>query len=155
MLNRLASTFHALPAGLMLLLSAAALSGCDKPGTRTGQMSIDRSFTTDGFRWDTGATVYIFVKVRENQGKVEVCAAHMATQGTAYTARLHEDVLAAGIVTVQGDRVLRGLRYSNRLPEMDVVIGQAANCVRSSTAWKPGYGNAEIDIVFPRMNFVI
>ncbi len=53
---------------LLLLLLVMIVSGCAGLSERTGQISIDRSFTTDGFRWDDGRVVYVFVKDRENQG---------------------------------------------------------------------------------------
>ncbi len=140
---------------LLLLLLVMIVSGCESRGERTGQISIDRQFTTGGFRWDSGGVVYVFLKVRENQGKVEVCAAHMPTQGSSYTDRLHVDVLDAAIVIVDGVRVMRGLAFANRLALTDDVQGQPATCARGTADWKPSYAQASVEITFPRMRIVL
>ena len=138
---------------LLLVLLVVIVSGCESRGTRTGQISIDRHFTTGGFAWDSGSLVYVFVKVRENQGKVEVCAAYMPTPGSSYTVRLDVDVLDAAIVIVDGVRVMRGLAFANPLPLMDDVVGQTAACARGQTDWKPSYARASVEVKFPRMKF--
>ena len=140
---------------LLYLFLVTIISGCVGLSERTGQISIDRSFTTSGFGWDSGSIVYVFLKVRENQGKVEVCAAHMAIGGTGTTDELNRDVLDAASATVDGARVIQGLAFANRLPQMDDVIGQPANCARGTADWKPSYAGASVEVKIPRMKFVI
>lgn len=140
---------------LLFLLLAMIVSGCASISKKTGQTSIDRGFTASGFRWSGDNVVYVFVKVREGQGKVEVCAALMPTKGAAYTYRLNTDVLGAAIVIVDGSRVMQGIAFANTLPLMDNVIGQPATCARGTADWKPGYAGADVELKFPRMRFVL
>ncbi len=141
---------------LLLLLSVLIVSGCESGGEKTGQISIDNSFTASGFRWEDGSLVGIFLKVRENQGKVEVCIAYMPLKkNTAATFEYNRQVLAAASVTVNGARVMRGLAFANPLAEMDDVVGQPATCARGTADWKPSYARASVEVKFPRMRFVL
>jgi len=139
----------------LLLVLAPLLAGCAGSGTRSGETSIDRSFTTTGLRWQEGGVIYLFLKAREGQGKVEVCAAWMFTGGAVYTYRLNDNVLEALSLSLGGKRVLTGLRFAHALPEMDVVLGQQASCVRTGTDWKPELATADFDLEVPRMRFVL
>jgi len=138
----------------LVLTAATILSGCVTSGERTGQTSIDHSFITSGFRWTVGGTVYIFVAARENQGKVEVCAARMATRSPAATLWFDDKVLAAASVRVDGGRVLTGLDFANVLSETNDVLGKPATCVRTGKSWKPEYNGARVEVEIPRQRFV-
>jgi hypothetical protein len=140
---------------LLLLLSVLIVSGCEGRGEKTGQISIDNSFTTSGFGWVDGSLVYIFLKARENQGKVEVCAAYMPLKkNTGDTFEYNREVLAAASVTVNGVRVMHGLAFANPLAEMDDVFGQPATCARGAADWKPSYARGSVEVKIPRMRFV-
>ncbi len=139
---------------LLLLLSVLIVSGCEGGGEKTGQTSIDNSFTASGFRWADGSLVYVFLKVRENQGKVEVCIALMPSdQNTAGSSDYNRQVLAAASVTVNGARVMHGLAFANPIAEMNDVVGQTATCARGTADWKPSYARASVEVKFPRMKF--
>ena len=138
----------------VLLLVGMIVSGCVSRGERTGQMPIDRSFTTDGFRWLDGGTVYIYVKARENQGKVEICAARMWTGGPASHEDLNSEVMDAAVIRIDGKGVIHGLGFANPIPLTDNVIGQPAACARSTVDWSPGYSRATVAVDIPNMKFI-
>ena len=140
---------------LVILLLVMIVSGCEGLSERTGQATIDRSFTTSGFSWEGGGIVYVFVKAGRNQGKVEICAAFMPSKGAVWTSRLNTDVLGGAIVNIDGTRVMRGISFAREIALTDDVKGQQANCARGSADWKPGYAGADVEVKYTPMKFVI
>jgi hypothetical protein len=139
----------------LILITTSLLSGCAGKGEPTAGTSIDRSFTTAGFRWDSGGAMYVFLTARQSRGRVEVCAARMVTKGAPITYRYNDNMLDSGSVFVGGDRVLTGLAFANALEETDNLLGKPANCRLSSAAWKPEYDGARVEFVIPRQRVVM
>jgi len=136
----------------LVLLAAACVGG---PATRTGETSIDPSFTPTGFRWAEGGLVRVFLKARPSEGKVEICAAWMfADDGPYYADMLNDDVLQAASVLIEGNRVVTGLSFAHELSQSEVAVGRQANCARGNAPWKPSYANAPVTMKIPRLRFV-
>lgn len=137
---------------LFLILLAA--SGCAVTHDVTGQTQIDRSFTPGGARWEEGGVVYVFSKVRENQGKTEVCVAFMPDEKVKHHGYYNRQGLAAASVYVAGKRVMHGLGFANELAYNENFGGLPATCARGSVDWQPEFADSPSEVRFARMRFV-
>ena len=140
---------------LAIFGAALLVSGCVGSTEPASGQTIDRTYKVDGFRWDSGTTVYVLLKAYNASGKVGICGAWSARGGSATISNLHTDVLAAGIVTLNDERILQGINFMAEHGPEGKLVGKASNCVVTDKPWKKGFKTKNLDLDFPRMRFIL
>ena len=135
--------------------AALLVAGCVSSTEPASGQTIDRTYKVDGFRWDSGTTVYVLLKAYDADGKVGVCGAWSARGGSATISNLHTDVLAAGILTIDGERLLQGLNFLAEHGPEGELVGKTSNCVVVDKPWKKSFRTKNLDLDFPRMRFIL
>ncbi len=131
-----------------LLLGAACTQTQPIPGQR-----VDVDFISGGFQWNSGSAVYVFAKTFNYQGKVAVCGAWAATQGSGRSNLYNEQVLGAGSIALDGTLLVNGLGFFPEHPDPKAIGGRQAACVATDRPWLPEYDDKKPNIRFPPMSF--
>ncbi|MEO1491194.1 MAG: hypothetical protein AAFV19_03465, partial [Pseudomonadota bacterium] len=124
-------------------------------GTPIAGQTIDDSYRVDGFRWDSGTTVYVMLKTFNADGKTGVCGAWTARGGSSNISHLNTEMMDAGSVALDGTTLVNGLGFMKEHGGTGDLKGQASNCVKTDVDWQPAFANERPDAVFPRMRFVL
>ena len=111
---------------------------------------LDESYLTVGGHWDDGAIITVMAQAVERQGRVAICGAWTARKQSVLTDNLHDRIVEAGVVFVDGRRVVENLRFMHQLSFAEDLRGKAANCIITDTAWSD---DAALKIRLPRQKF--
>lgn len=130
---------------MLVAAGCAGTLGAERIGTE----AVTADYTTAGGQWNVGGQVYVLARAREHQGRLAICglwAAHTSTEALTF----NHEVVYAGAIELDGDRVLTGLSFLPEARFADDLTGRTATCVVTGRVWQPGDGEAVLDIVLPR-----
>ncbi|WP_226554238.1 hypothetical protein [Celeribacter naphthalenivorans] len=118
-------------AGLLACTCATSASA----GKVTGTYPIDKDFALHELNWNPRGTTIIRWEVINDNGYIAVCGGYSSTGGgTTYKAS--GDFLASAGVKMNGESILKNLRYFAKLKSNQQSIGhvgEVSNCVRTGT----------------------
>ncbi len=115
--------------------------------------TVSTDYTVAQGAWNSGGTLTLYSRVREEAGRVAVCGAWSMGWEASGTIFLNESVVDAAHLSIAGERIVTGLGFMTRLPK-DGGIGGTAACKVTGAPWRPEYAAAEPEVRFPRMVFI-
>ena len=137
---------------LAVCMGALATAGCVQTQKITGE-KVSEEYTVGGFSWQSGSSVYVFVRTFEYNGNIAVCGAWAASQGSGRSTLLNEQVLGAGSIALDGTLVVSGLGFFPEHRNPRAINGRQTACVSTDRPWKPEYENIKPEVRFPSMTF--
>lgn len=115
------------------------LLGCATQLQPVASERIDQSFGEAGGAFDSGTTITVVAKLREDGGSTSVCGAWMKTQDSAQSGEVTTDVLATISVIGDGDMIVSDFNRFTRLPLKGSAIGMTADCFASEIPWRAAF----------------
>ena len=133
---------------LVALSLLAGLGGCAEAiYSRAGGSTIDNTYSVTGWRQRGGATTYVFAKAfKAPDGKTKVCAAYSPEQQDGFTRKYADIALGMAILHHDGDKLVQGMEFMNRLKDPRDSVGRPATCVVSGVDWQDRYGTGDLGI---------
>ena len=124
-------------AGAAAALLLTACSGIDGPATSE---TIDGEYVRRSIIWqDTDVVTSVMVRVEQAGDRTRVCAAYFAEGTEYYTAEIVEQVRGAARIVHGSRTVLRSLRAFPGPLQGRGDRGVQANCVVTTTPWRPEF----------------
>ncbi|MEM9044458.1 MAG: hypothetical protein AAGC81_07165 [Pseudomonadota bacterium] len=136
--------------GLTLFPLMACLACTSHAPTKGAK--LDQSYLTVGGHWNDGAIVTVMAQAVNRQGRLAICGAWTAREQSVLTNNLHDRIVQAGVVFVDGKRVIDNLQFMQELSFAEDLRGKAANCVVTDRNWRPGDAE-KLKIRLPRQKF--
>ncbi|MEM1276028.1 MAG: hypothetical protein AAGH74_05850 [Pseudomonadota bacterium] len=135
--------------GLPLLPMLACLACTNHISTAGSE--LDQSYVTVGGHWNDGAIVTVMARAVERDGRLAVCGAWTVKRQSVLTDNLHDRIVAAGVVYVDGNRVVDNLSFMQEVSFANDLRGKATNCIVTDRAWSEA--SQSLNIRLPRQSF--
>ncbi|MEM6422142.1 MAG: hypothetical protein AAF698_06100 [Pseudomonadota bacterium] len=119
-----------------------------------GAEPIREGFSQGLFAWTrVGQRVTVVAQPVNDNGTLAICGAWTVSSPAARTTGLNEQVLQSGRIEIDGETVLRNLRFLPFRPDVESWIGVTTACKRTGRDWRPDDEGAALRFVFPRQRF--
>ena len=143
---------------LKFLVLGALLLGCTEvTATRLPSKPIGPDFKLSGMRWQSGTIMLIAIELSENNGKTAVCGAWaLPTNASDASYKLTDEVLANADIMVGDEFVVGTAGFFSRANHIGMKLPSGtANCIETTTPWKPVYGTARPKFVVTKRTFTL
>lgn len=141
---------------LKLLVLGALLFGCTElTAKRLPSKPVGPSFKLTGMRWSSGTIMLVGVELTKSGNSTAVCGAWaLPSNAKDVEIRLADEVLANADIVVDDEVVVgtAGFFAEARYQERKLPSG-TANCIETSTPWKPIYATARPKMVITKRVF--
>ncbi|MEM8793461.1 MAG: hypothetical protein AAGE80_17710 [Pseudomonadota bacterium] len=114
--------------------------------------NLSETYLTAGGHWNDGAIVTVMARAVEREGRLAICGAWTARRQSVLTDGLHSRIIEAGLVRVDGERIVTNLRFMQRHSFAEDLRGRPANCIMTERPWQPGAAET-IEVRLPRQRF--
>lgn len=121
--------------GLLFCLGIGLSACAEARFSRSGQMTVDATFTATGFTYSGGGKVHVFVKALDSGGKTMICAAYATDKLDGYNEIYNDRALDTASIAAGSTALVQGIGWMNRLSRIEDIQGASANCVTSAVDW--------------------
>ena len=142
---------------MTLIIGVLLFSCTELTATRLPSKPVGSSFKLTGMGWQSGSIMLLAVELKQHGENTAVCGAWaLSNDAKDAEVRLADEVLANGEIIVGDDVVVdtagffAAARYQGRkLPS------GTANCIESTTPWKPAYATARPKFNLSKRRFTL
>lgn len=129
---------------LLALMAACAAPLADAGGDRVGP-----GYRAIGARFANGGDqIVLAIRFVEREGQLVACGAVFAEIGLVAGTDLREQVKANSMVSLDGERVLHGLKQFPEVDSFEALGTAPTRCFRTSIPWRAAFATAQ-----PRFEF--
>ncbi|MBK0401322.1 hypothetical protein H0I76_19185 [Limibaculum sp. M0105] len=132
---------------------AGLLGGCMSAPAPGGSEPVDARYSATGGSYNTGGSLIVMLRAREQDGRVAICGAKTRTRESAVSLPYGFSVEGAGVVQLAGVNIFQGVRRFPEYPLANDMTGVSAVCLVSERQWEPRFDGAVPVARFARMPF--
>jgi hypothetical protein len=110
------------------------------------EVTPGKDFVGMGYSLSSAGNVIVYAGVREIEGKVAVCGMVWYEKATSSTRAIEAKFTEKMSFKIAGKGLSVGTRSFNRFKTEDEAANGTARCSVTTTAWKPAYGKAKLDM---------
>jgi hypothetical protein len=129
-----------------------SVSACERYATVDAE-NVGPGYVTGGGEWNTGGGLTVVTRAFERNGATVVCGAWTTDRQSVLSINLNYNVMETGSVYLGRTHIMQNLGFMAPVPYSDNITGAQANCVASSTPWRPEFAEAELRLRFPRVAY--